>query len=93
MACNESLASIWPDDIYTVCGSGQLIEPAAASTTFPTMVGWKVRIIRAGSPLNYGSNSNGSPYFDYSAITGEATWSITPFDTEEFIIMAYKPIA
>jgi hypothetical protein len=91
MACENSLGSIWPDDIYIVCGVGNLIEPDDVSTIFPTMIGWKIRVIRAGAPLNLGSNSNGSPYFDYTAITGEATWSIVAQNTEEFIIQAYKP--
>jgi hypothetical protein len=56
------------------------------------MIGWKIRITRGGAPLNLGSNTNGSPYFDYSAITGEVTWSQPPVATEEFIISAYKPV-
>ena len=89
--CDNTLASIWPDDLYIVCGAGQAITPGSVSTIFSTMAGWKIRIIRGGAPLNLGSNSNGSPYFDYTSITGEATWSQLPADTEEFIVQAYKP--
>lgn len=89
--CNKELGDIWPDDIYVVCGAGQAIQPGDASTTFTTMIGWKIRISRAGSPLWFGNPGNGSPYFDYTSITGEATWSTLPAETEEFIIQAYKP--
>ncbi len=91
MACENSLGSIWPDDLYIVCGAGELITPGANSSTFSTMEGWLIRVFRGGAPLFNGNPGNGSPYFDYTAITGEATWSITAFDGEEFIIQAYKP--
>lgn len=91
MSCENSLGSIWPDDIYIVCGAGEVIEPGDVSTTFSTMVGWLVRVIRGGAPLWLGNPGNGSPYFDYTDITGEATWSVAASDTEEFIIQAYKP--
>lgn len=99
MSCSKTLGEIWPDDLYIVCGAGQLITPGAVSSTFPTMAqsgtspGWKIRVIRAGAPLWFGNPGNGSPYFDYTAITGEATWSFPAQDGEEFIIQAYKPAA
>lgn len=93
MACElfEILAANWPNDLYITCGDGELIEPDAASSTFPTMVGWKIRVFRSSLPLWLGTNPNGNTYFDYTAITGEATWSNPPADDEEFIIQAYKP--
>ena len=91
MGCDNSLSSIWPDDIYVVCGTGEVIEPGDVSTVFFTMIGWKIRVIRAGAPLWVGDPGNGSPYFDYTAITAEATWSVLPVNAEEFIIQAYKP--
>lgn len=94
MACSNTLGSIWPDDLYITCGAGQLIEPGAASSVFPTMEGWKIRVIRGSLPLWVNANpSNGSPYCDYSALSGEATWSTPPVDGEEFIIQAYKPLS
>lgn len=91
MACDNTLGSIWPDDIYVVCGAGELVLPEAASSTFPTMIGWKVRVIRGGSPLWLTNPGNGNSYFDYTALTGEATWSDVPVNGEAFIIQAYKP--
>jgi hypothetical protein len=92
MGCDQSLGSIWPDDIYIICDTGQLIEPGATSSTFPTMKNWKIRIIRGGSPLWFEFNSNGSSYFDYTSLSGEVTWSFPPQQNEEFIIQAYKPL-
>lgn len=89
--CENSLGSIWPDDIYVKCSSTAIIKPNDTSTIFPTMVGWKIRIIRAGSPLWFGNPGDGDPYFDYTALTGEVTWSQLPVNTEKFIIQAYKP--
>lgn len=89
MSCE--LSAIWPDDIYIIVAADAIIKPGDVSTTFDTMKGWKIRIKRGGSPLWYQSNSNGAAFFDYSTITGEATWSVSPVDTEEFIIEAYKP--
>ncbi len=92
MACSNSLGSIWPDDLYIICGVGELIEPGAASSIFITMKGWKIRVTRGGTPLWVNNNpGNGSPYCDYTALSGEATWSVLPADGEEFIIQAYKP--
>ncbi len=91
MACSNTLGSIWPDDLYITCGVGQLIEPGAASSVFPTMVGWKIRVVRGGAYLDYQDQGGGDPYFDYTAITAEATWSVQPADGEKFIIQAYKP--
>lgn len=90
-ACDNTLGSIWPDDLYIVCGAGQLILPAAVSSTFPTMVGWMIRVMRGGAPLWFGNPGLGQPYFDYTAITAEATWNQPPVDGEQFIIQAYKP--
>ena len=89
--CNNTLGSIWPDDIYVICGSGEAIEPGDASSTFTSMIGWKIRIIRGGTPLWSGNPGDGSMYYDYTSITGEVTWSAVPADTEQFIIQAYKP--
>ena len=92
MACNNTLGSIWPDDIYIVCGAGQAIEPGDVSSTFSAMVGWKIRVKRGGAPLWVNQDpGNGSPYCDYTSLTGEVTWSNPPVDGEEFIIEAYKP--
>lgn len=89
--CENELSAIWPDDIYVVCSSSAIIKPGDASTTFPTMKGWKVRVNRGASPLWLGDPEDGDMYFDYTAITGEATWSVVPVATEKFIIQAYKP--
>lgn len=91
MSCDVELSSIWPDDLYIVCGDGELIEPGAASSTFPTMVGWKIRVIRGGAPLWFGNPGGGQLYFDYTSITAEATWNQLPEQDEQFIIQAYKP--
>lgn len=89
--CRRSLGSVWPDDIYVKVASGQLIEPGDVSSIFPTMVGWKVRVMRGGAPLWLGNPGDGSMYYDYTAITAEATWSLAAADGDFFIIQAYKP--
>lgn len=89
--CFQTLGSIWPDDIYVKVTSGALIEPGDQSTTFPTMAGWKVRVTRGGSPLWLGNPGDGSMYYEYASITGEATWSAIAAEGDLFIIQAYKP--
>lgn len=79
-----------PGDIYTVCNIGEIIEPNDASTVFPTMVTWDVRIFRGGVILNDDDLGTGSPYYNWDASTGTATWSTPPAADEEFVIQAYK---
>lgn len=79
-----------PNDIYIRCELGGIIEPGDLTTTFPSMVGWEIRVFRGGSPLNGTNLGNGSPYFTYLPSTGTATWSTPPAADEEFVIQAYK---
>lgn len=96
--CDNTLGSIWPDDVYFVVGvanervnNGTAVQPDDQSFTIPSFVGWKVRMIRGSAPQYQGNPGTGNQHYDYTSITGEFTLSAGAGPQEEFICMAYKP--
>lgn len=98
LGCENSLADIFPDDVYFVVGvaedkvnNGVPTLDGQSSFTIPSFIGWKVRLTRGGSPIFNRPIANS--YFDYSGITGEFTVSQPLVDEEQIICQAYKPIS
>lgn len=98
VSCDNTLSSIWPDDVYFVVGvanpsvnNGVAVQNGDNSFIIPSFIGWKVRLVRAASPQYYTNPGTGNQYFDYTSITGEFTLSTQAATQEEFICMAYKP--
>jgi hypothetical protein len=96
--CDNTLASIWPDDVYFVVGvanpsvnGGVAVQQGDVSFTIPSMIGWKTRLIRGSLPQYLTNPATGNQYWDYTSITGEFTLSNPAGTQEEFICSAYKP--
>ena len=96
--CDNTLGSIWPDDVYFVVGvanpsvnGGVAVQNGDNSFTIPSFVGWKVRLVRGSFPQYYTDPGTGTQYFDYTSITAEFTLSSPATTQEEFICSAYKP--
>jgi hypothetical protein len=98
--CDNTLGSIWPDDVYFVVGvanpsvnNGTAVQIGDVSFIIPSFVGWKVRLVRALTPQYLTNPGTGNIYFDYTSITGEFTLSSPASLNEEYIAMAYKPVS
>lgn len=99
MGCRNSLADIWPDDLYFVIGRpGSLLDAGGQVFTLPSSFsgpnggsGWKIRINRNNTPLDYLDQGTGDSYFSYDTNTRVVTLSVDVSDLEKFMVQAYKP--
>lgn len=92
--CDVTLGSIWPDDLYFVvpASGGSYINNGGNVITLPSAFsGWKVRVVRNNSPLDYG-NQNGDPYFTHDTTLNQLGLSVDAVTGEKFMIQAYKPV-
>lgn len=97
MGCNNSLSSIWPDDLYftvPVSGSpyvndgGQVI---ALPAKFGSGGGWKVRVNRNNVPIDFEDQGTGDPFFTQNLDNNFLNISPDAKQGDKFAIMAYKP--
>lgn len=95
MPCENSLGSIWPDDLYfVVAASGGYINPGGQVFTLPVAFeGWKIRINRNNIPLDFEEQVSGDPYFTNDTTTRVVTLSVDVSLGEKFCVMAYKPVS
>lgn len=92
--CDNTLASIWPDDLYFVVplsgspyinADGQIIALPLA------FKGWKVRVVKNNIPLDYLDQGVGAPYFDQNLPANAINLSLDVEEEDKFMIWAYKP--
>jgi len=94
MACENSLSSIWPDDLYFVvpASGGDYINDGGQIITLPSaFAGWKVRVNRNNTPLDYEDQGTSDPYFTQDTGNNFINLSSDAVTGEKFMIMAYKP--
>lgn len=93
MACDLSLASVWPDDLYfTVSATGGYINPGGQVFALPlTFKGWKIRLIRNNTPADYQEQIVGDPYWTIDYDTRVVTIVPDAALQEKFQVQAYKP--
>jgi hypothetical protein len=102
MACNkdilEVLAEVIPEDVYLVIGvandrvnNNNPVVTDDNTFIIESMIGWKVRLIRNGSPQFMYATSDGDSWFEFSSILGQVTVSQNLGNGEKLIIQAYKP--
>lgn len=92
MACENSLGSIWPDDLYFVvpAADGEYISDGGQIILLPSIFnGWKLRINRNNVPIDYLDQGTGDPYWNQSGNTVILSQDVNT--NEKFLIMAYKP--
>jgi hypothetical protein len=94
--CQNNLSDIWPDDLYFVvpASGGLYINDTENIISLPSSFnGWKVRVIRNNTPLDYGNQGLGDPYFTHDTATNTIGLSVDASTNEKFMIQAYKPTA
>jgi len=93
MACDNTLASIWPDDLYFVvpASGGPYINNGGQIITLPeAFKGWKVRVNRNNTPVDFEDQGTGDPYFERG--DNFISLSVDVVTSEKFMIQAYKPM-
>ncbi len=95
MACENSLASIWPDDLeFVVPASGSpYVNNGGQIIALPARFdGWKLRVIRNNSPLDMDEQVVGDPYWEHVPASNSINLSNDAITGDKFMIQAYKPI-
>lgn len=93
--CDQTLGSIWPDDLYIVVpvSGGQYINAGGQVITLPgKFKGWKIRVNKNSIPLDYENQGTGDPYFQHDPINNFINLSVDAVELDKFCIMAYKPV-
>lgn len=92
--CQSNLSDIFPDDLYFVvpASGGPYINDTGNIISLPDIFkGWKVRVVRNNTPLDYGDQGLGDSYFTQDTSTNTIGLSADAATSEKFIIQAYKP--
>lgn len=95
MACENTLASVWPDDLYfrvPLSGSPYINDGGQVIALPASFLGWKVRVNRNNTPLDYNDQGTGSPYFTQDWNNNFITLSNDALEDDKFMIQAYKPV-
>lgn len=92
-SCDNTLASVWPDDLYfSVLSVGGFVNPGGQVFTLPSRFqNWKVRLFRNTELLDYQDQGIGDPYWTIDLATRVVTLSMDANLGERFSIQAYKP--
>jgi hypothetical protein len=88
----SNLFSSSPNDIYAVVGTAGTItiNDGASTITLPAnFSGYRIRVFRNGTLLDYESQGMGDPYYTYNSGTRVITLSTNASTSEKFVIMAY----
>jgi hypothetical protein len=94
MACDTSLKSIWPDDLYfvvPVSGSPYINNNENIITLPAEFKNWKVRVFRNNGLLDYGQQIPGDPYWNWDQTQNTIGLSTDAQTFEKFLIVAVKP--
>lgn len=91
--CDNTLASLWPDDLYFVVADvGGFINPGGSIFTLPLRFkNWKIRLIRNNIPADFEQQIVGDPYFTIDLTTRVVTIIPTASLQDKFQVQAYKP--
>lgn len=95
--CENTLGTIWPDDLYfVVAATGGYINPGGQIFILPVIFGlnggWKIRLFRNNTIVDYQQQIVGDPYFTYDPSTRAVTVTPDVALQEKFIVQAYKPV-
>ncbi len=96
MACENSLGSIWPDDLGFVvpASGGTYISDGGQIIVRPdSFSGWKVRVNRNNLSLDKGEQVVGDPYFTHDETNNFINLSNDAVTGDKFMIQAYKPVS
>lgn len=94
MACDASLNSIWPDDLYFVVpiSGSQYTNAGDNIIQLPaTFLNWKVRVFRNNTLQDYGDQGLGDPYWTRDYTLNTIGLSVDAAYQDKFAIFAYKP--
>lgn len=94
--CENSLGSIWPDDLYFVvpASAGPYVNNGGQIIALPARFdGWKVRVVRNNLPLDMDEQVVGDPYFEHIMGNNTLNLSNDALTGDKFMIQAYKPIS
>jgi len=95
MACENTLSSIWPDDLYFVvpASGGPYVNPGGQIITLPEeFQGWKLRVNRNNAPVDYLDQGTGDPYFEVDFDNNFINIHPDASEKDKFMIQAYKPV-
>jgi hypothetical protein len=95
MACENSLGSIWPDDLYFVvpASGGSYVNDGGQIIALPSRFdGWKLRVVRNNAPLDMDEQVVGDPYWEHVPASNSINLSNDATTGDKFMIQAYKPI-
>ena len=82
-----------PDDLYfrvPDTGSSYINNGGNIITLPATFLGWRVRLIRNNTPVDYGDQGLGDPYFTQDISTNTLGLSADAVTDEKFMVWAYK---
>lgn len=88
----SNLFSAVPNDIYALVGTeGTItINDGDSTITLPnTFTGFRIRVFRNGTLLDFEDQGLGDPYYTYNSSTLEINLSLSASTDEKFVIMAY----
>lgn len=91
--CSNTLASLWPDDLYfVVLDTGGFVNPDGSVFTLPARFqNWKIRLIRNNIPVDFEEQVVGDPYFTIDLSTRVVTIVPAASLQDKFMAQAYKP--
>lgn len=82
-----------PDDLYFVVplSGGIYISDGGNIITLPlSFDGWKIRLFRNNTMVDYGNQGTGDPYFTQDTNTNTLALSADAVEDEKFSVWAYK---
>lgn len=92
--CEYSLENLWPDDLYFLvpASGGTYISAGGQIILLPaTFQNWKVRVVKNNTPLDYGAQGLGDPYFTRNISSNTVILNVDAQYQDKFMIQAYKP--
>lgn len=96
MACEYSLGSVWPDDLYFVVpeSGGEYANDGDNIIQLPdSFINWKLRVFRNNIISDYGDQGLGDPYWTRDYDLNTVALSVDAATNDKFIIQAYKPVS